>query len=123
MSSNTIGYNGENITEKDDIEKYKEAYGSVLEDLDEQIEILKKEITNLADQLVELQKVHNNPLSISKGKFVSDFESKCSEVFLDLSNKFIYYSEKQAEVNEMRDKVQEKYEESVSALESVTNSD
>ena len=109
MSLSSIEYDIKDFFTETEAESRCKEYKKALHELDDEIEILDRNLTNLADQLVELQKVHNNPLSVSKGKYVMDFETKCSEVFSALSNKFIYYCENQSKVKEIREKVEERY--------------
>ena len=82
-------------------------YKKIASKLDEEIRVIDKAIQNLADQLVELQKI-KTPISISAGKYVDVYNEKCNNVCSEILSNFIYYSEKQTLVKEKYDYVVER---------------
>lgn len=109
MSLASIAYDVKDFLTKTEAEKNYEKYKETLEDLQDNLKKIEKNLTNLADQIVELNKL-KKPISVSAGKYVTDFDVKCQEILKQISDKFIYYCEKRTQVNNLLSSVEEKYE-------------
>lgn len=102
-----IGFKFKDFFTTSKAEENYNKYRKIASKLEDEIRVIDKDIQNLADQLVDIQKI-KTPISISVGKYVDVYNEKCNSVCSEISNNFIYYSEKQTLVKEKYDYVVER---------------